>query len=309
MLKQPFPRAVLLALISNPMFVSPVFLSLVLVSLVLANPVFADSSLRFFGNGIAAPGLDRVEIALDDPQRPVDVGAGDFTIELWLKALPGENTSNFSCTGANDDWINGNIFLDRDIFGAGDWGDWGISLALGKVMFGAADANGGATACGATHLADGQWHHLALTRRADDGQIVIWLDGAFDGDAIGPAGDISYRNQRVGATHDPFLVIGAEKHDAGAAYPSFSGWVDELRISTVQRYVAPFAVPAAPFASDASTAALYHFDEAQGIVLGDSSTAPGGPSDGVIHVGGNPSGPAWSTDTPFGIVFADGFEP
>jgi hypothetical protein len=176
-------------------------------------------------------------------------------------------------------------------------------------MFGAADSNGGATACGATHLADGQWHHLALTRRATDGQIVIWLDGAFDGDATGPAGDISYRDLRAGATHDPLLVIGAEKHDAGAAYPSFSGWVDELRVSFVRRYDAPFTPPGAPFGSDASTAALYHFDEAQGTVLDDTSAAPGGPSDGVIHVGGNPSGPIWSTDTPFGAVFADGFEP
>ena len=277
--------------------------------LALVGSVSADTSLRFFGNGVAAPDFDRVKIVLDDPARPVDVGEGDFTIELWVKVLPGENASDFTCTGANDDWINGNIFLDRDVFGAGDWGDWGASLAQGKVMFGAADSESGATACGATNLADGKWHHLALTRRLSDGQLVIWLDGEFDGDANGPEGNLSYRDGREGAANDPYLVIGAEKHDAGAAYPSFSGWVDELRVSNVRRYVTTFAPPAAPFTSDISTVALYHFNEAAGTVLEDTSAAPGGPSNGVINVGGNPAGPIWSSDTPFGLVFADGFEP
>ena len=35
---------------------------------------------------------------------------------------------------------------------------------------------------------------------------------------------------------DPFLVIGAEKHDAGSLYPSYRGWIDEVRLSTVRRY-------------------------------------------------------------------------
>jgi hypothetical protein len=46
-----------------------------------------DFSLRFYGTG--RDGVDRVMIPLDAPPRPVDVG-GDFTIEFWLKALPGD---------------------------------------------------------------------------------------------------------------------------------------------------------------------------------------------------------------------------
>lgn len=42
----------------------------------LTGPSWA-TSLRFFGNGVDAPGLDRVEIPLDAPARPIDVGAGD----------------------------------------------------------------------------------------------------------------------------------------------------------------------------------------------------------------------------------------
>lgn len=268
----------------------------------------AQTSLRFFGNGVAAPGLDRLEIALDAPARPVDVGAGDFTLELWLKAEPGENTAAFPCASANDDWIHGNIVVDRDIFGAGDFGDFGVSLTSGRVMFGVADSSTGATACGASDLVDGEWHHLALTRRASDGRVEIWLDGSLDGSATGPTGNLSYRDGRAGATKDPYLVIGAEKHDAGAAYPSFSGWVDELRVSTVRRYTTAFVPIASAFVPDAATAALYHFDEGAGSTLGDVSGASGGPSNGVLQVGGTPAGPLWSTDTPFALIFADGFE-
>jgi hypothetical protein len=56
---------------------------------------------------------------------------------------------------------------------------------------------------------------------------------------------------------DPFIVLGAEEHDAGAQFPSFSGWLDERRFSTALRYGgAGFTPPSAPFAADASTAAL-----------------------------------------------------
>jgi hypothetical protein len=122
--------------------------------------------------------------------------------------------------------------------------------------------------------------------------------GAAD---FGPTGDVRYQDGRSTSypNSDPFLVIGAEKHDAGALYPSYAGWVDEVRLSTALRYTASFSPPAAPFAADAQTAALYHFDEGAGTTIGDSSGAAGGPSTGVRSVGGTPAGPEWSTDTPF----------
>ena len=88
-------------------------------------------------------------------------------------------------------------------------------------------------------------------------------------------------------------MIGAEKHDAGPLYPSYSGWIDEVRISTVVRYTGPFTPPSAPFVTDADTAALYHFDEGAGDVINDTSGAAGGPSNGQRMFGGNPPGPEW----------------
>jgi hypothetical protein len=121
----------------------------------------------------------------------------------------------------------------------------------------------------------------------------------------GPDGDVSYRDGRATAYEDdPYLVIGAEKHDAGAAYPSYSGWVDEVRLSDVVRYSSAFEPPLAPFASDENAVALYHLDEGPagactGTVL-DSSGASGGPSHGLCAYGGTaPAGPVYSSDVPF----------
>jgi hypothetical protein len=237
-------------------------------------------------------------IPLDAPPRPVDVG-GDFTIEFWLKALPGDNAAP-ACSPGEDNWIYGNVVIDRDVYFAGDYGDYGISLADGRIVFGVNNGSEGTTLCGQTNVTDGRWHHIALTRSAADGSLAIFIDGRLDVRGDGPTGDVSYRDGR--ATQypaDPFLVIGAEKHDAGPEYPSFRGWIDEVRISRIIRYRGAFTPPTAPFTPDPDTVALYHFNEGAGVTVRDSSGAPGGPSDGALRVGGSPAGPAWSEDTPW----------
>src|SRR5207342_3138379 len=126
------------------------------------------------------------------------------------------------------------------------------------------------------------------------GPMQLFIDGQLAAQDVGASGDISYRDGRTtDYANDPYLVLGAEKHDAGSDYPSFHGWLDELRVSNVVRYAATFERPAPRFDPDAQTAALFHFDEGSGEVLGDSSGAPGGPSNGVVKVGGPSSGPVW----------------
>lgn len=257
-------------------------------------------SLRYEGNGYGD--LDRVKIPLDDPHRPVDVGATDFTIEWWLKARPGEN-GTASCSSEADSWVSGNTMLDRDIFGPGDHGDYGISLMDGRLAFGVHNGTDGATACGTTDLADGAWHHVAVQRQLSTGLLQIYVDGQLDGETIGPAGDISYRDGRTvnpDYPREPFLVVGAEKHDLdNDLYPSFLGWIDELRLSTTLRYPGAFDPPDGRFSPDGDTAALYHFNEGYGNAIGDSSEATGGPSDGFRRYGGVVNGPEWTTDSPW----------
>jgi len=259
-------------------------------------------ALRLYGNGFAAPGLDRVLIPIDAPPRPVDVGATDFTIEFWMRALPGENGGAARCN-EKDGWIYGNIIFDRDIDGDGDYGDFGISLGNGRVVFGVSVGAAGTSVCSSQSVTDGQWHHIAAVRTVN-GAMQLFVDGALQATAQGAAGNASYRDGRTPTKpNDPFIVLGAEKHDIDAAYPSFSGWLDELRISTAARYTAAFTRPTAPFVTDSQTAGLYHFDEGPagactGSVL-DTSGADGGPSNGACAHGGSPAGPVYDADTPF----------
>jgi hypothetical protein len=260
-----------------------------------APPSAMGTSLRFFGHGRDA--VDRVVIPIDGPARRADVGEGDLTIELFVRMRPGDNPAT-GCRPANDGWIEGHTLLDRDVYGSGDAGDFGLSIFSGVVAFGLARGDAGIGLCSAARIDDDRWHHVAVTRDGTTGEVVLWIDGSRDAATTGPTGDLRYRDGRTSDwPFDPTLVLGAEKHDAGDAYPSFSGWLDELRLSTSVRYRAPFTPPTTPFTPDADAAALYHLDEGVGLDVRD---ATGGGSDGTLRVGGDPAGPAWSADQPFG---------
>ncbi len=259
----------------------------------------AGFSLRFYGNG--GGDIDRVKVLVEG--RTLNVG-GDFTLEWWMKATLAENPSSVCLTGEGDLWIFGNILFDRDVFGVGDYGDYGISLAGGRIAFGVNRLGSGFTLCGTRIVADGQWHHIAVTRRQGDGQMRIFVDGLLDAEGFGPAGDIRYRDGRSTAyPNDPYLVIGAEKHDFDRnTYPSYSGWIDEVRVSRIVRYNGLFPPPTTPFAPDADTVALYHFDEGpEGPCTGTVRDATAA-NDGICRYGSmdRSAGPVYSRDTPFG---------
>jgi len=249
--------------------------------------------LRFYGNGWGD--IDRVKIPID-LKVSADVGSA-FTLEWWMRADLSENGAGGCTTGNHEAWINGNIIFDRDIFGVGDYGDYGVSLADGKIAFGVNNGSSSTTVCGSVPVADNHWHHVAVVRDLS-GSLSIFIDGRLDESAPGPTGDISYRDGRSTSypNSDPFLVIGAEKRDAGTAFPSYSGFLDEIRLSSIARYGTPFTPPNAPFSTDGDTVALYHFDEGRGDTLNDNSGASGIPSDGQRHYGGDPdNGPEWFT--------------
>ena len=235
----------------------------------------AGHALRF--NGTGSGDVDRVKIRVDDPATSApgpsaNVGATDFTIELWLKTAVGNNAPAVTC-GANANWINGNMVVDRDRYNQDR--KFGVSIAGGRIVFGVAgDGTGDRTLCGTTTVTDGTWHHVAVQRRRSDGWMWIFVDGNLDAQVDGPDGDISYPANGVPGNFcggpctnsDPFLVLGAEKHDAGAAFPSYFGWLDEMRISRTLRYAANFSRPRAPFVRDGATVTLHHFDEGFGSV-------------------------------------------
>lgn len=283
----------------------------VVVSGLVAAPANAapgdEGSLRFYGYGNGD--VDRVKIAVDDPDDaqpgpPADIGATDFTVEFWLRSKPDANQAGAVVCGENNDWINGNIVIDRDRFNQDC--NFGMSLAHGRVVFGVSgNATGVTTICGTTDLRDDEWHHIAVQRRRSDGRMTLYIDGVREARGDGPNGDVSYPDNGVPGNYcdgpcdwsDPFLVVGAEKHDAGSADPSFAGWIDELRLSTVERYTSSFTPRSVPFVADSDTAALFHFDDGTGNVVTDEM----GQSHGERRYGGAPAaGPRWRATSPFG---------
>jgi hypothetical protein len=249
------------------------------------------ASLRFGGTG--SGDVDRVKIPLRAGS-VANVGAGDFTIEFFLRGSASQNRGT-GCQTGDAGWITGNVIVDRDVYGPGDRGDFGVSLSDGRIAFGVSRGSTGATVCGHRRVLDGRWHHIAVTRRASDGRLQLFVDGRRDGWVAGPIGDVSYR---VGRTtqwpNDPFLVIGAEKHDAGQQYPSFSGWIDELRLSTVVRYRSSFTPRLRPFRPDAATAALYHFDDS-----GSRARDAAGSAHGIIRRASADAAPLRSSRQPW----------
>jgi hypothetical protein len=266
-----------------------------------------ERSLRFFGTGTGD--IDRVKIPIDAPHRPIDL-SDDMTLEFWMKANLADNGGLVDCssTSGGDRWITGNTIFDRDVYGAGDFGDYGISLSAGRIVFGVDAGAGSITLCGTSNAANGLWRHIAVTRRRSTGEMQIFVDGVREAIGSGGTGNMSYRDGRSTSfpLSDPYLVIGAEKHDAGPAYPSYNGFIDEVRISNIIRYTSNFTRPSSPFSADANTVGLYRFNEGTGTVIGDSSGFAGGPSNGIRSVGGPSSGPQWSTDTPFTPTSSNG---
>ncbi|MBV6477364.1 MAG: hypothetical protein HGGPFJEG_00102 [Ignavibacteria bacterium] len=270
---------------------------------------YQNYSLKFFGNG--ANDIDRVKIKLDNPAKPIDVG-GNFTIEFWMKAAADSNNGVVYAQANGDGWITGNIILDRDVYGSGDYGDFGIAIGNFSgggpnertVCFGIDRLGTGRSIIASSNVADNSWKHIAITRSTTTGTIKIFVNGILESTDNGPSGDVSYRNNRSTSfpDSDPFLVIAAEKHDAGSAYPSFNGQIDELRISNSIRYSSNFTPSTSEFVSDANTLALFHFNEGAGDTLNDVSGASGGPSNGIVKYGGSPFGPAWIVDSPLSIL-------
>ncbi len=251
-------------------------------------------SIRFYGLG--KNGIDRADIQLD-PHVPADIGAGSFTIELWIRRDPLAELVPGPCSPTGDGWIAGNVILDRDVRGTAMNGEFGLSLVGGRLAFGLTRGGQAVGLCGAATVASG-WNHVAVTRDGSTGAIAMYLKGEVDGTATGPVGDVSFANGAQGDPKDPFLVIGAEKFDLGGEHPAFAGWVDELRLSTTVRYTEAFTPAIVPFEVDADTAALYHFDDGDGATVTDAR----GMSPGQLRIGLDDNGstvPTWASATPF----------
>ena len=111
----------------------------------------------------------------------------DFTIALWINTsdtsgtLPTAPSSSSASTGT---WTTGIPLIDTTN-GSG-LNQFGVSMAAGRVSFGTSDATGvNATITSDTAIADGQWHHIAVTRSKTSGLQRIFIDGKLRATGIG----------------------------------------------------------------------------------------------------------------------------
>lgn len=301
----------------------------------------SQAALRFHGTGIGPPGQqDRLLVAVDDNvvgaggSTSMDLGAGDFTFELWLRGRLADNaTANAGGDVELSDysWIDGNIVLDRDIW-CGSERKFGVSLAGGLVRFGTAPGDSGPdgwnTIEGSVFVLDDAWHHIALVREAASGRKRIYVDGLLDfsSSAGASTANLSYPDAGIAVTpgvchpgqltpYGWYLVVGAEKHDAGAAYPSFDGYVDELRAWSTARSAAQIAATYLRVLNPASPglAGAYRFEEGAGTATGSSTVVAAPTGNLVAGVAGNGewvlrSAALANTAPILDLPFADGFE-
>src|SRR4030095_1651820 len=134
---------------------------------------FSTRSIRFYGTG-GGTQLDRIKVSVA-PTVPANVGAGDFTIEFWMRGTLADNVTPTAGyrnqnESASVDWIYGNIIVDRDINGAGP--DFGMSIhrdnqGRGVLRFGTEDGAPSSTQHtlqGRDPVVVGAWHHVAVVR-------------------------------------------------------------------------------------------------------------------------------------------------
>jgi hypothetical protein len=203
-----------------------------------------------------------------------------FTAEGWIKRTSdtGRYETFFSnaASGYNQETVG--IYVDGGNADCGSSPSDQFAWAYTKV------GSGWFFQCSGVSAALNVWHHIAVTRDSANA-TRIFINGVLRNTVSGTAAP---------TTSTGAFGIGT----AGDAVTEFfAGLLDEIRISSVPRYSSTFTPQSTPFATDATTIALYHLDEATGQVLTDAS---GNNRNGVLGAssGVEAVDPQRSTDTP-----------
>lgn len=156
-------------------------------------------------------------------------GAGEFTIEMWVKAAGGSDPALCSKGGAAADW-------------AFEW-EFDISSLDNGLSF-SYSGNGATThdvytyGSGISHanLMDGNFHHVAVARSGF--HIYLFIDGVMCRDNADIGGMAIYHSTEP-------LYIATTKYAAGLQL--LNGWSDEFRYSRVARWTSSFTPPVYPY--------------------------------------------------------------
>ena len=139
-------------------------------------------------------------------------------------------------------------------------------------------------------IVENQWHHVALS---SDGQTTKYF---LNGQEIDE--DVNDLGALFSASFSEDFVINRHTWASGSS-SRLSGYMDELRLSSVCRYTESFTPSEGEFVVDEFTAGLWHFNEGSGSTVYDSS--PHGNHGTCLGTG-------WSEDTPITQSLTEGYE-
>lgn len=86
-----------------------------------------------------------------------------------------------------------------------------------------------------------RWHHIAMVRNSDLDSISLYFNGTQIANAEYDTSNLTFTS---------YVEIGK----------GFTGYIDELRISSIPRYSSDFALDTYRFRPDSATVSLFHFD-------------------------------------------------
>ena len=243
-------------------------LTCLLLTLIPLSPKAFPPASPAGGNYLVLDGVDDYAVLdFETFGRPLPNGTEEFTVEAWIYPTTPPDNGNTLLTIlhqqvhmliVNDKfqpWLNevanlqnveppkGNLIL---IMNAYIDGEFGLRLAF------------------PIPLKQNQWHHIAYQSNGDQTTMIV-----NDFVWIRPLGD------PLGHDKDPrvlrpldFVLGGFGKiiQVDGSFWGSFTGYIDEVRISTEARYDVEKKdfMPDGKFKNDAKTAVLWHFDESSG---------------------------------------------
>lgn len=258
----------------NPLLVCPFDSTTECIDGTMPVEAVDTGSLRHVGlkSGLLFDGQDDYIEAANSSSLSV---TGNLTVEGWVKAkwLDEEQTliAKWDETTANDDrsyrlYLTGGNKFAFEISTDG---------SSGTV----------ATITGNTSVQKGTWYHVAGVYHAGNQTLDLFVNGVADATQATSVGSSIDNNNSP-------LYLGAKENSGGTLDTHYKGILDEIRISSVARYVTGFPAVDSPFIRDDFTQALYHLDEAgvdsrdPGKIWDDSSYQNTGTVNGPVYVTG-----------------------
>ena len=204
----------------------------VTTSLTSTNPVVVDTDVKKYGAGsLHFNGSTRLIV-----EDPLYLGAGDFTIEFWVKTSQTVfQITNYEYSGMGGIWK----------IGFGNYGNW---FASGGFYFGYGQYGSYTMVRQTTLLPNADvWTHFAITRTSN-----IWRffkDGVESPSVIGNS-NATWNDAADFQSPESSRSIGAH-HDNGSA---LDGWLDDFTImSGISKYSEDFTPPTEEISPTIST--------------------------------------------------------